>query len=234
MNLKEVLRALWYGFLRILAQPLFCALLRYRAYGRENIPSHGGVLIVSNHQSYIDPLLIGVGLRRQIHGMARQSLFYKNLPFRWLIESLNAFPLKEGGRDSGAIREAIRRLTSGKIVLVFPEGTRTWDGSIGELHSGIGLIAQRSGSPVVPAVIHGAYEAWPRTRKLFRLRPIKVAFGPPLYWDGTEREFSQRLRKEMLELQTPMRREEVPSFKVLRNLGLRKELNAKDRLIQKV
>lgn len=203
--LKEVLRALWYGFLRILAQPLFCAILRYRAYGRENIPRHGGVLIVSNHQSYMDPMLIGVGLQRQIHIMARKSLFYKSIFFRWFIESLNAFPLNEGGRDSGALREAIRRLTSGNVVLVFPEGTRTWDGSIGELHSGIGLIAQRSGSPVVPAVIHGAYEAWPRTRKLFRFKPIQVVFGTPLYWNGPEKGFSQRVKQEMLELQAPYR-----------------------------
>ncbi|MFN3467941.1 MAG: lysophospholipid acyltransferase family protein, partial [Candidatus Brocadiales bacterium] len=182
------------------------------AYGRENIPCRGGVLIVSNHQSYMDPLLIGVGLQRQIHIMARQSLFYKNILFRWLIESLNAFPLKDGGRDTGGLKEAIKRLASGNIVLVFPEGTRTWDGAIGELHSGVELIAHRSGSPVVPAVIHGAYEAWPRTRKLFRLRPIKVVFGSPLYWDGTEREFSQRIRQEMLDLQTPMRGDEVSTL----------------------
>jgi 1-acyl-sn-glycerol-3-phosphate acyltransferase len=205
MQVKEVLRSLWYGFLRILAQPLFCALLGYRAFGRENIPRRGGVLIVSNHQSYMDPLLIGVGLRRQIHIMARRSLFYKSILFRWLIESLNAFPLKEGGGDSGGLREAIRRLTTGNIVLVFPEGTRTWDGSIGELYPGIGLIAQRSGSPVVPVVIHGAYEAWPRTRKLFRFRGIKVVFGEPLYWDGPEKGLSQRIREKMLELQAPLR-----------------------------
>lgn len=204
MGVKEVLRAIWYGFLRILAQPLFCVLLRYRAYGRENIPCRGGVLIVSNHQSYMDPLLIGVGLPRQINIMARQSLFYKNILFRWLIESLNAFPLKEGGMDTGGLREAIRRLTSGGIVLVFPEGTRTWDGTIGELHPGIEFLAHRSGTPVVPAVIHGAYEAWPRTRKLFRLRPIKVAFGSPLYWDGPGRGLLQRVRQEMLSLQTSL------------------------------
>lgn len=214
MLLKEVLRALWYGLLRILAQPLFCALLRYRAYGRENIPCQGGVLIVSNHQSYMDPILIGVGLPRQIHSMARQSLFYKSALLRWFMESLNAFPLKEGGRDSGGIREAINRLAAGKIVLIFPEGTRTWDGSIGELYPGIELIAHRSGSPVIPAVIHGAYEAWPRTRKLFRFKPIKVAFGPPLYWDGPESGLSQRIKQGMLDLQTPMRENRSPSSRV--------------------
>ncbi len=205
MILKEVLRALWYGLLRIAAQPLFCALLRYRAYGRENIPRSGGVLIVSNHQSYMDPLLIGLGLPRQIHIMARKSLFYKSILFRWFIESLNAFPLKGGGTDGGGLKEAVKRLVSGNIVLIFPEGTRTWDGSIGELHPGVGLIAQRSGVPIVPVVIQGAYEAWPRSRKLFRLRPIKVVFGSPIYWNGPERELSQRLRQEMLDLQAPLR-----------------------------
>ncbi len=225
MFIKELLRALWYGFIRILASPLFCTLLKYRAYGRENIPRHGGVLIVSNHQSYMDPLLIGVGIPRQIHIMARESLFYKSVWFRWLIESLNAFPLKEGGRDSaGGLKEAIKRLTSGNVVLVFPEGTRTWDGTIGELHPGVELIAHRSGSPVIPAVIHGAFEAWPRTRKMFWFRPIRVAFGSPLYWDGSESGFSQRIRQEMLNLQAPMR---VNSNPVLRFREIRIEEGVK-------
>lgn len=206
----EVARALWYGFLRILAQPLFCALLGYRAFGRENIPRHGGVLIVSNHQSYMDPLLIGVGLGRQVHFMARQSLFYKSTLFRWLITSLNAFPLKDEGRDVGAIKEAIRRVRLGHVVLVFPEGTRTRDGSIGDIHPGIEVIAQRAGSPIVPVVIHGAFEAWPRTSKLFRLRPIKVAFGMPLYLNCSGRGLAEEIRARMTELQGFLKRNRKP------------------------
>ncbi|HCN20620.1 MAG TPA: 1-acyl-sn-glycerol-3-phosphate acyltransferase [Planctomycetia bacterium] len=199
----EVLRAVWYGFLRILAQLVFPAFWRYRSFGRENIPDSGGVLIVSNHQSYADPLLIGVGLNRQIHIMARRSLFHKHVLFRWLILSLNAFPLNNNGSDVGAIKEAIRRLKRGNLVLMFPEGTRTEDGSIGEIHPGIAAIAKRSCTPVVPAVIDGAFETWPRTRKLFRFGPaVKVAFGRPLYCDGSAEEFTKEVASDMLRLQS--------------------------------
>lgn len=202
----EAVRAIWYGFLRILVQPLFCTLLKYRAFGREHVPRKSGVLIVSNHQSYMDPLLIGVGLARQVHFMARSSLFYKSTPFRWLILSLNAFPLKDEGRDPGAIKEAIRRIKGGNIVLIFPEGTRTYDGSIGEIHPGIEVIAHRTGLPVVPAVIQGAFEAWPRSKKLFRLWPIKVAFGLPIYYNGSRGGLAQEVKLRMLELQGLLRR----------------------------
>lgn len=199
----EVLRAVWYGFLRILAQLVFPAFWRYRSFGRENIPDSGGVLIVSNHQSYADPLLIGVGLNRQIHIMARRSLFHKHVLFRWLILSLNAFPLNNNGSDVGAIKEAIRRLKRGNLVLMFPEGTRTGDGSIGEIHPGIAAIARRSCTPVVPAVIEGAFETWPRTRKLFRFGPaVKVAFGRPLYCGGSAEEFTKEVASDMLRLQS--------------------------------
>lgn len=202
----EVLRSIWYSFLRILAQLAFPAFWRYRSFGRENVPRSGGVLIVCNHQSYVDPLLIGVGLNRQIHIMARRSLFHKYLLFRWLILSLNAFPLNDSGVDFGAVKETIRRLKRGKMVLMFPEGTRTRDGSIGEIHTGIAMIAKRSGSPVVPAVIDGAFEAWPRTRKLFRLGPdVKVAFGRPLYCNGSAEAFTEEVTSRMLELQNFLR-----------------------------
>ncbi len=198
----EVIRAIWYGFLRILSQLVFPAFWRYRSFGRENVPRSGGVLIVCNHQSYADPLLIGVGLNRQIHIMARRSLFHKFILFRWLILSLNAFPLNDSGVDVGAMKEAIRRLKRGNIVLLFPEGTRTSDGSIGGIHLGIASIARRSGSPVVPAVIDGAFEAWPRVRKLFRFGPaVKVAFGPALYCDGSAEEFMEEVSSRMLRLQ---------------------------------
>jgi 1-acyl-sn-glycerol-3-phosphate acyltransferase len=197
----EVLRAIWYGLMGALAWIMFSAFLRYRSFGRDNVPCSGGVLIVSNHQSYMDPLLIGVGLLRQINIMARRSLFHKSVLFRWLIQSLNAFPLNDDRVDIGAMKEAIRRLKAGKIVLMFPEGTRTKDGSIGDIHPGVAVIAKRSGVPVVPAVIHGAFEAWPRTNKFFRFHPVKVAFGRPLYCNGSTEEFTRDVASSMLKLQ---------------------------------
>ncbi len=203
----EVLRAVWYGFLRILAQLALPAFWRYRSFGRKNVPRRGGVLIACNHQSYVDPVLIGVGLNRQIHIMARRSLFHKYVLFRWLISSLNAFPLNDSGIDVGAIKEAIRRLKRGNIVLMFPEGSRTRDGSIGEIHPGIAMMAKRSGSPVVPAVIDGAFEAWPRTGKLFRFGPaVRVAFGRPIYCSDSAERFTEELTSDMLRLRDFLKR----------------------------
>ena len=169
-----------------------------RVYGRENIPGRGGVLIASNHQSFLDPILIGVGLKRQIHYMARRSLF-KNVFFRWFIKSVNAFPVKREGVDVGAIREAMALLRRGETVLLFPEGTRTWDGTIGPIERGFGMIARRAGVPLVPAVIDGAFEAWPRTRRIFRFAPISVIFGKPL--ESKEEALSEAVARSLAQLQ---------------------------------
>jgi len=170
---------LWYGFLQFLARILFVLFFHIRVFGRSQVPAEGGVLIASTHQSFFDPILIGVGLHRQVHSMAREDLFRGRL-FRRLITSLNAFPVRRASADLGAVRESVRRLQAGKLVVVFPEGTRTADGSIGEPFAGIETIARRGGARVVPAVIEGAYRAWPRHKKLFGFAPIQVIFGAPL------------------------------------------------------
>ena len=173
-----------------------------RVFGRENVPGKGGVLIASNHQSFLDPILIGAGLKRQIHYMARRSLF-KNVFFRWFIKSLNAFPVKREGMNAGAIKQAIALLRRGEVVLLFPEGTRTWDGTVGSIQRGFGMIARRAGVPLVPAVIDGAFEAWPRTRRIFRFAPISVVFGKPLEAKGEA--LSQAVAHSLAQLQHKIR-----------------------------
>jgi 1-acyl-sn-glycerol-3-phosphate acyltransferase len=170
---------LWYAVLQQVARVLFVTAFRIRVYGRAHLPRRGGVLVVSNHQSYLDPILAAVGMPRPYHPMARASLF-RFAPFAWLIRSLHAFPVKRGSADLTAIREALRRLKGGAVVLVFPEGTRTRDGSIRRLQAGPVLLARRAGVPILPVVIDGAFEAWPRTRLLPRPHPIRVACGRPL------------------------------------------------------
>jgi 1-acyl-sn-glycerol-3-phosphate acyltransferase len=178
-------------------------------FGRENLPANGGVLIASNHQSFLDPILIAVCLRRPVNFMARADLFRQALFSAW-IRSLKAFPLQQGGSDTSGVREAMRRLRHGAQVLVFPEGTRSPDGRLGRLKDGFVTIAARSGARVLPAVIEGAYEAWPRGAALFVPRNVWVAFGRPLtptVATGEERKaFSERVRCRMEELQTFLRR----------------------------
>jgi len=201
--MKDRAGLLWYGFCRMLCQVFCVTLFRIRVYGTKNVPDSGGAVVASNHQSYLDPVLIGVGLSRPINSMARESLF-RNFLFRWLIRSLYAFPVRRGEMDVGAMKEAIRRVKADGLMLLFPEGTRTWDGNIGEVKRGIGLISRRARAPVVPAVIHGAFEAWPRRRKLFRPHEIKVAFGKPISVSEQDELSEDRLaaviRERMLEL----------------------------------
>lgn len=177
----------WYGFCQFLSMVFFTTLYRYRVYGRENIPPRGGVLVASNHQSFFDPVLVGAGLERQINIMARQGLF--RVPgLATLIRSLNAFPVKRGAFDREAIRRALEVLEGGGLLLVFPEGTRTRDGRLQRPRAGISLLARQARVPVVPAVIRGAFRAWPPHRAVARgFVPIRIAFGKPLRAGGGDR-----------------------------------------------
>lgn len=170
---------MWYSFCRLMSQVAFAVCFRLRAIDRGRVPRTGGVLLVANHQSYLDPVIVAVGLPRAVSFMARRSLF-KVAPFRWLIESLGAFPIDRGRPDIKALKEGIRRLRAGRIVVVYPEGTRTRDGSIGSFHSGFLMMAERAGVPVTPVAIVGADRAWHRSRALPRPAPIRVRYGEPL------------------------------------------------------
>lgn len=150
-----------------------------KVFGAHYIPRKGGVLIVSNHQSYLDPVLLACKIVRPVNFMAKSELF-ENRYFGWLITKLNAFPVRQGEGDVGAVRETIRRLQEGQVLNVFPEGTRSPDGELQPMQTGVGLIVRRAGVPVVPAVIDGSFNAWPRGRKMWRKRNVRVMFGPAM------------------------------------------------------
>lgn len=169
----------WYAFCRFWCQVTFLFFFRGRVFGRRHVPRTGGVLLVCNHQSYLDPVLAGLSLPRECHFMARDTLF-KHEKFRWLIDSLNAFPIKRGTADIASIKETLRRLKGGALITVFPEGTRTPNGQVLPMQSGVALIARKAGVPMVPTLVLGAFEAWPRHSKLPLPLPIVVAYGEPL------------------------------------------------------
>jgi 1-acyl-sn-glycerol-3-phosphate acyltransferase len=161
--------------LRILTSILF----DLKVFGIRHLPRRGGVLLLANHQSYLDPVVLSVQSPRPVGFMARSSLFSHRL-FGWLIRSLYAFPVKQGAGDVGAIKETIRRLQGGGVVNIYPEGARTRDGQLGPLQSGVALIVRRAGVPVVPVAIHGAYDAWPIHRSRMTFKPIRVMYGQPM------------------------------------------------------
>jgi 1-acyl-sn-glycerol-3-phosphate acyltransferase len=147
--------------------------------GLENVPQTGAVLLLSNHQSYLDPVLVGVRLRRPVSFMARATLF-RNPFFAGLIRRLEAFPVRLGEADVGAIKECIRRLEVGYALNVFPEGTRTLDGEVQPIEKGIALVIRKAAVPVIPVAIHGSFDAWPKGARIFRPHPIRVRFGKPM------------------------------------------------------
>ena len=154
-------------------------LVKARCFGMRNVPATGGVLIVCNHQSFLDPPLVSIGLRRETNYLARRELF-ANRPFRWLIEHLNAFPVRQKTADIRAIKESLRRLRAGQVLVIFPEGSRSEDGRIAPFLPGAGVIAKRARVPIVPALIDGTFQAWPRHQLLPRTGTVILEFGAPI------------------------------------------------------
>jgi len=173
--------------LQIIARVASAFFFDIRLYGTRNVPRSGGVLLVSNHQSYLDPVLLAVGLERPLSYMAKSELF-RNRAFAWIIRSLNAFPVEQGAGDVGAVKETIHRLREGHVLNIYPEGSRSPGGKIMPLEKGVGLVIRRAKVPVVPAVIDGAYRAWGKSMKFPRAVPVRVMFGPPMDLAGLDRE----------------------------------------------
>ncbi len=183
-------------------------LFRFRAYGTRNVPRSGPVILASNHQSFLDPAFAAAALPRQVHFMARDTLF-RNRWFGWFIRRVNAFDVKRQSGDIRAMRETLRRLKGGELVLLFAEGTRTTTGKIGSLKPGLGLLAYLSKALVVPVTIDGAYECWPRSRKLPRSGDVRIMFGRPMYVrskeDGVLQDFMTDLGRTLVEQQRQLR-----------------------------
>jgi cytidylate kinase len=155
----------WFRLARWFCKIFCMAFFRLRPAGLENVPDQGALVLICNHQSFLDPVFCGIFVRRSLYFLARDSLF-RGL-FGRLIASVNTIPVKRGTADLGAMRTIINKLKDGSGVCLFPEGTRTSDGRITPFKPGFGLLCRRGGAAVVPVVIDGAFEAWPRHKKLF-------------------------------------------------------------------
>jgi len=168
-----------YAVLRTFARLTGVVVFRIRCMGRENIPASGPLLVCANHQSLLDPVLVGLAFDRRLNYLARQSLF-RFAPFRLLIQFLDAIPLDRDGLGLAGLRESMRRIKRGEAVLLFPEGTRTSDGSVLPLKPGFCALARRGNVTVLPVGFDGAFDAWPRTAKLPSASKIYLCIGEPL------------------------------------------------------
>ena len=147
----------------------------YAARGTERLASGGGLLLI-NHQSYLDPLLVGLPLSRPVSYLARDTLFRVPV-LGWFLRSVYVMPIDRQAAGTESIREAIRRMRHGFLVGIFPEGTRTVDGALGEFKPGFVALVRRAGVPVYPVGVAGAFDAFPRGATWLRPRPMRVVFG---------------------------------------------------------
>jgi 1-acyl-sn-glycerol-3-phosphate acyltransferase len=169
----------WQAFLKFSCQLGAVGFFNIRCGGREKVPKTGGGLMLSNHQSNLDPVLVGLACKRRLNYVARKTLF-KFPPFRWLINSLDAISIDREGTGLDGLKETLKRLKRGEIVLLFPEGTRTPNGEVQAMKPGFCAVARRSAVPILPVAMDGAWHAWPRQQKLPRRAVIHVQFGDPI------------------------------------------------------
>jgi len=174
----------YYRFGYYLSRWLAKIFFRFRILHRERMIQSGPVIIVSNHQSYLDPPLVGNASDRTIYFLARHSLL--NVPvLGWLLPKLNVIPVDQEGVDRSALKAVIKVLKRGEGVLVFPEGARTLDGQLQPPQPGLGLIIARTLAAVVPVRIFGAHEALPRGGG-FRFHPITLVVGEPIHFSEAD------------------------------------------------
>lgn len=175
----------WYWLGYTLSKVIGKVFFRYRILHRERMIQTGPVILAMNHQSYLDPPLAGTACDRAIYFLARRTLLDVPL-LGWVLPKLNVIPVNQEGVDRSAIKALIRVLQAGNGVLVFPEGSRTPDGTLQPAEPGMGLVIAKTLAPVVPMRIFGAREALPRSGGRLRFVPITVVIGEPIFFTAAD------------------------------------------------
>jgi len=159
---------------RIAAKILF----RYETIGVGRTPSQGPFLLMSNHVSNADPILLGVTCPRNVRYMAKAELFRAPLLGR-VMPHLRAFPIERGKGERKALKDAIKVVRGGDPLLIFPEGSRSPDGSLRPGSRLVAMVAAQANAPCLPAYIEGSYEAWPKRHVLPRFGKVHIWYGEP-------------------------------------------------------
>jgi len=194
---KSVMRFLFYTVFRYFFRLAGLVLFKYHCQGRHHLPGSGGAIICANHQSHLDPPLVGMAPSRHCIYLARKSLF-KNPVFGFIISMLDAIPLNRDGMGIEGIKATLRKLKAGETVVMFPEGTRTKTGEMQTLKSGFITLARRAKVPLVPCGFVGAYDCLPRGGKLPQFERIRCVYGPPI----TSEQIAEMSDDQLIELLT--------------------------------
>jgi 1-acyl-sn-glycerol-3-phosphate acyltransferase len=158
---------------------LYATYFRWRVFNPERVPLNGPVILASNHASFIDPPLVGGGLRRPINYLARENLFRFPV-LGWILHRWQVVPVDRDGGGAKGLKNILDRLLAGGAIILFPEGTRTRDGRLQPARSGIGLTVIKSTAPVVPVRVFGTFEAYSRHMKFPHPHRIAVKYGNPM------------------------------------------------------
>lgn len=156
-------------------------LLRLHVIGKENVPESGPVIVAANHASYADIPLLGCSLERQASYMAKEELF-RNPIIGTFYRMFGGFPIRQF-HSREKLGEAIKRLSDGRLLIMYPEGARTQDGQIQKGMPGIGLLVAETGAPVVPAYISNTFKIMPVGQWWIRPYPVTIKFGKPIYFN---------------------------------------------------
>ncbi len=207
--MKDIAKRIWFRVARWGCGVFLTVFFRLRVNGLENVPQEGAFVLISNHQCFFDPLFCWVPLNKHLYFLARNTLFSHGFA-SWWISSLDTIAVKRGEADLKAIRMVLTKLKEGHGVCLFPEGTRTSDGRIANFKPGFGLLCKKGDAAVVPVVIDGAFECWPRHNKMFRLGSrITVSYGkainPEEIKNMSNKELANSLTSKLRQMQNQCR-----------------------------
>lgn len=167
---------------------------RFEVKGLDNVPLKGGFILACNHLSYLDPPAVGCRIPRNLHYFARDSLFFG--PLGLLITKLNSIPVNRDQLDLGTLRKVLSVLKGGEPVLVFPEGTRSPDGTLQKSQKGLGLLVHKSGVPVLPARLHGSFEILGKGKLFPRIgKKLYLNIGSPILSEELSFDSNDRYQK---------------------------------------
>jgi 1-acyl-sn-glycerol-3-phosphate acyltransferase len=201
----------WIGF-----RALFKFYFGWRVCNPERVPLEGPVILASNHASFLDPPLVGAGIRRGINYLARESLFRFPI-LGWILHQWQVVPVDREGGGAKGLKAILDRLLAGGAIILFPEGTRTRDGQLQPARSGIGLTVIKSQAPVVPVRVFGTFEAYHRRMRVPRpWHKVVVKYGQPMLFQQLRAEAKTCARPRLKEIYQQVSDEIMAAIAALR------------------
>jgi 1-acyl-sn-glycerol-3-phosphate acyltransferase len=161
---------------------LFFLYFRWRVFNPERVPLQGPAILACNHASFLDPPLVGAGVHRAIHYLARENLFRFPV-LGWILRNWQVVPVDREGGGAKGLKAILDQLLAGGIIILFPEGTRTRDGNLQPARPGIGLTVIKSTAPVVPVRVFGTFQAYGRHMRVPHPHQVSVKYGRPMLFE---------------------------------------------------